>query len=699
MQIGNINLMLLKALKDGSKYGLEIVKFISEETNGEIEIKQPSLYSGLTRLEKRGLISSHWEDSDIGGRRHYYTITDTGINQLKLHENNKDNDNLEEEVTPKQAKEKNEIAKKEPLEPKVFEISKQQIENKTSKNDLTPIPQIVEMAETDSAVSEPVIEKIDLNKKSTPKNPVVETFDDSCINLFEEESTFEDKKESPKNNFDASNLIEEDDYSLMDNIELLKNQNAVPAPKLEKEEKAELISNDESQVLGQQKEVSFEEYFKNPALQTHKPSKIEKFETKETSSEKNAKVVQQTFQPYSPKKSNDVDKKSFSQKMRDYVEPTNKYAEYEFSKQKPEENKATLESNIQQNKEKDRSQFSNKQDSFIKESKIETTNNNITEQQKVATFDSSILNDTQVEYINNNDDINYKDILGDLDADLNKNNTNSKYQRSPGAPIEKANVDKNKDSKRSAYSKKLEEILVSANGYMPPSANTKIERIDNEKRFEELNRRYEGNIELKNKATQNENNNAVVKSSYSAEQSLEPSTFGYTHINQDKITIKPYIKEQAKQSADKIYLYANKLNLFRALLMFLIMCSELAGTFYYFYSQGVINLTINNNTIFYIVSLGLALFYLVLMLAICLPNLNKKVLLDNISWGMDLFYRFLLTVILLTFVIALNIFLGMTSLTDTIYIIQWLIPSMMIVNILISSPVGLIIYSTGAFRL
>ena len=87
------------------------------------------------------------------------------------------------------------------------------------------------------------------------------------------------------------------------------------------------------------------------------------------------------------------------------------------------------------------------------------------------------------------------------------------------------------------------------------------------------------------------------------------------------------------------------------------------------------------------------------MLAICLPNLNKKVLLDNISWGMDLFYRFLLTVILLTFVIALNIFLGMTSLTDTIYIIQWLIPSIMIVNILLSSPVGIIVYSTGAFRL
>ena len=481
MQIGNINLMLLKALKDGSKYGLEIVKFISEETNGEIEIKQPSLYSGLTRLEKRGLISSHWEDSDIGGRRHYYTITDAGLTQLKLHENDKDNNNnLEEEVTQKQEKEKQETVKQKPQEPKVLEITKQQIETETAKKD-SSIPQTVETAEIDSAVAEPAIEKIDLNKKSNTKTPVVETYDDSCINLFEEESALEDKKVSTKNSFDVSSLMEDDDFSLFDNIKLSKNQTAIPVPKTVEEEKNELISNDneivEPQVFEPQKEVSFEEYFKNPSLQTHKPSKIEKFETKVVSSENNPKMVQQTFQPYSPKKSNDLDKKSFSQKMRDYVEPANKYAEYEFSKQKPAENtnKATLEnidSQQSKDKDKDKIQYSNTQNTFTKENNAQI-NNNLTEQQKVATFDSSILNDTQVEYINNNDDINYKDILGDLDADLN--NANNQYQRSPCAPIEKANADKNKDSKRSAYSKKLEEILVSANGFTPATCNAKIE--------------------------------------------------------------------------------------------------------------------------------------------------------------------------------------------------------------------------------
>ena len=85
MQIGSINLMLLQALKDSSKYGLEIVKYVSDVTNGAIDVKQPSLYSGLNRLEKRGLISSYWKDSEMGGRRHYYTITELGLTQLKLH--------------------------------------------------------------------------------------------------------------------------------------------------------------------------------------------------------------------------------------------------------------------------------------------------------------------------------------------------------------------------------------------------------------------------------------------------------------------------------------------------------------------------------------------------------------------------------------------------------------------------------------
>ena len=75
---GHIDTIILKVLSDGDKYGIEICKEVEEKSNGTYELKQPTLYSCLKRLEGQGLISSYWEDSDIGGKRHYYKLTDAG---------------------------------------------------------------------------------------------------------------------------------------------------------------------------------------------------------------------------------------------------------------------------------------------------------------------------------------------------------------------------------------------------------------------------------------------------------------------------------------------------------------------------------------------------------------------------------------------------------------------------------------------
>ena len=77
---GFVNNKILESLLDGDKYGYEIIKEVKEKSGGKIELKQPSLYSSLKRFEQKGLISSYWGDSDIGGRRHYYSITEVGKN-------------------------------------------------------------------------------------------------------------------------------------------------------------------------------------------------------------------------------------------------------------------------------------------------------------------------------------------------------------------------------------------------------------------------------------------------------------------------------------------------------------------------------------------------------------------------------------------------------------------------------------------
>lgn len=76
--------LILDSLSGGSKYGLEIIEYISQRTGGKIILKKPSLYSSLTRMEKKGYISSsYWGESELGGKRHYYSITNLGKNYLE----------------------------------------------------------------------------------------------------------------------------------------------------------------------------------------------------------------------------------------------------------------------------------------------------------------------------------------------------------------------------------------------------------------------------------------------------------------------------------------------------------------------------------------------------------------------------------------------------------------------------------------
>ncbi|MDD2445251.1 MAG: helix-turn-helix transcriptional regulator [Clostridia bacterium] len=85
---GQLSTILLSTLIDGDKYGVEIISNIKEKTDGNLTIKQPSLYSSLARMEKQGFINSYWRDGDKGGKRHYYSITDLGKKQLGNLENN-----------------------------------------------------------------------------------------------------------------------------------------------------------------------------------------------------------------------------------------------------------------------------------------------------------------------------------------------------------------------------------------------------------------------------------------------------------------------------------------------------------------------------------------------------------------------------------------------------------------------------------
>lgn len=82
---GHIDTILLGLLKNGDKYGYEIGRLVLQKTGGEYELKEPSMYSTIRRLEAQGLITAYWGDETQGARRKYYRITPQG---LKVHARN-----------------------------------------------------------------------------------------------------------------------------------------------------------------------------------------------------------------------------------------------------------------------------------------------------------------------------------------------------------------------------------------------------------------------------------------------------------------------------------------------------------------------------------------------------------------------------------------------------------------------------------
>lgn len=79
---GNIDTFILKVLQEHDSYGYEIIKSIFQKSGGVYELKEPSLYSSLKRLEKEKHIQSYWGDESMGGRRKYYHITESGVKFL-----------------------------------------------------------------------------------------------------------------------------------------------------------------------------------------------------------------------------------------------------------------------------------------------------------------------------------------------------------------------------------------------------------------------------------------------------------------------------------------------------------------------------------------------------------------------------------------------------------------------------------------
>lgn len=78
--------MILNILMKSPSYGYEISKSIKTISDGKYLIKETTLYSAFTRMEKNGYIQSFIMDADASGngkKRTYYRITPQGEDYYK----------------------------------------------------------------------------------------------------------------------------------------------------------------------------------------------------------------------------------------------------------------------------------------------------------------------------------------------------------------------------------------------------------------------------------------------------------------------------------------------------------------------------------------------------------------------------------------------------------------------------------------
>ena len=79
---GSLDLLVLKTLSLAPMHGWGISQRVQQISEGVLEVNQGSLYPALQRLEKDGLIRSHWGTSENNRRARFYELTPSGRRAL-----------------------------------------------------------------------------------------------------------------------------------------------------------------------------------------------------------------------------------------------------------------------------------------------------------------------------------------------------------------------------------------------------------------------------------------------------------------------------------------------------------------------------------------------------------------------------------------------------------------------------------------
>jgi len=74
---------VLRLLEQREMYGYELAEALASQTDGVLDMGQPTLYPLLYNLERKKFIRSAWREAESGRKRKYYGLTKKGTAWLR----------------------------------------------------------------------------------------------------------------------------------------------------------------------------------------------------------------------------------------------------------------------------------------------------------------------------------------------------------------------------------------------------------------------------------------------------------------------------------------------------------------------------------------------------------------------------------------------------------------------------------------
>ena len=79
---GHLDLLLLSTLESGPAHGYAVIETLAQQSAGQFELPEGTVYPALHRLELDGQLRSKWS-TEAGRRRRVYRLTSTGRRRLE----------------------------------------------------------------------------------------------------------------------------------------------------------------------------------------------------------------------------------------------------------------------------------------------------------------------------------------------------------------------------------------------------------------------------------------------------------------------------------------------------------------------------------------------------------------------------------------------------------------------------------------